>query len=175
LTPFAPLLGKPVRGWRVDRDIHAATWNSGFGAHLTGGRWNSVGHAVIYAALDSSTAILEVAVHKGFYALDTVPHMLTAFEIDDPSKIHVVMPAAVPNPNWLVPAVPTPGQQKFGDALLAAHLFVAIPSAPSRHSWNILFDPARAAGHYKLVLQERLAIDPRLNTSVGAGAAAGTP
>ena len=140
-----------------------------------GGRWNSKGQAALYAALDSSTAILEVAVHKGFYTLDTVAHMLTAFEINDPSLIHVVMPAAVPNPNWLVPAIPTPGQQKFGDALLAAHPFVAIPSAPSQHSWNILFDPARAAGHYRLVLQERLAIDPRLNTSLGGITATGKP
>jgi RES domain-containing protein len=153
--------------------MHKGTWDSGIGAHLIGGRWNSVGHAVVYASLDSATSILEVAVHKGFPTLDTVPHVITAFEIDDPSKIHVVMPTAVPNPNWLVPATPTPGQQRFGDSLIAANLFVAIPSAPSQHSWNILFDPARASGHYKLVLQERLAIDPRLSLPVAV--AAGTP
>jgi RES domain-containing protein len=91
--------------------------------------------------------------------------VITAFEIDDPATIHVVTPSAVPNPSWLVPSIPTPGQQRFGAHLLAKHLFVAIPSTVSQHSWNLLFDPARAAGHYQMVLQEPLAIDPRLNTA----------
>jgi RES domain-containing protein len=170
LTPFTPVFESTIRGWRIDRDIHAPTWDSAVGAFGSGGRWNPRGVSAVYAALDAATAIVEVAVHKGFYVLDTVPHVITAFEIDDPAMIHVVKPSAVPNPNWLVPSIPTPGQQRFGADLLAKHLFVAIPSAVSQHSWNLLFDPSRAAGHYKMVLQEPVAIDPRLNTATSAGA-----
>lgn len=171
MTPFAPQLGSPVRAWRVDRDIHKADWGSGTGAHRLGGRWNSVGVAAVYASLDAATAILEVAVHKGFGTLDAVPHVITALEIDDPGKIHVVLPSAIPQPGWLTPAPPAAGQQQFGDRLLGQHLFVAIPSTPSRHSWNLVFDPARAAGHCRMVLQERLAIDPRLNAAATGRAA----
>lgn len=162
MSVFAPVFGRPVRAWRIDPESHAAAWDTGAGAFRSGGRWNSVGQACVYASLDASTAIVEVAVHKGFHVLDSLPHTVTAFEIPDPADVHVVMPASVPNPNWLVPAIPSPGQQRFGDALLAAHRFVAIPSAPSRHGWNLIFDPARAAGRYRLAFQERLAIDPRL-------------
>jgi len=175
LTPFPPLYGSSMRAWRIDRDIHMSTWDSGIGAFGAGGRWNPRGVSAIYASFDAATAIVEVAVHKGFTVLDTVPHVITAFEVDDASKVHIVMPPAVPNPHWLVPAIPTPGQQKFGADLLSKHLFVAIPSTVSQHSWNLIFDPARAAGHYKMVLQQRLAIDPRFTSLPAAAPAAKTP
>ena len=79
------------------------------------------------------------------------------------ARVHVVPPDAVPNPNWLRPAPPSAGQRAFGDALLAAHAFVALPSAVSTHSWNLIFDPTRAAGLYTLAAQERFALDPRLH------------
>jgi RES domain-containing protein len=107
-----------------------------------------------------------VAVHKGFNALDTVPHVLTSFEVLDHKSIQVVMPAAVPNKNWLVPGTPSAGQQKYGDALLAKHVFVAIPSAVSSFSWNLIFDADRATGHYKLLAQTAFALDTRLNPPV---------
>jgi RES domain-containing protein len=75
----------------------------------------------------------------------------------------VVQPDDVPNANWLRPAYPSASQQGFGDALLAAHLFVLIPSAVSTESWNLIFDPRRAAGKYKLRTQEAFALDGRLN------------
>lgn len=76
------------------------------------------------------TAILEVAAHVGFDALDTVAHVLTCLEVLDQSLIKVVQPEDVPNPIWLTSASASPNQQKFADALLAEHSFVLIP--PSR-------------------------------------------
>jgi RES domain-containing protein len=73
------------------------------------------------------------------------------------------MPTDVPNANWLRPCYPSAGQQRFGDALLAAHPFVLIPSAVSTHSWNILFDPAVATGLYTAGIQEDFALDTRLH------------
>ncbi|ANC50638.1 hypothetical protein CP97_14948 (plasmid) [Aurantiacibacter atlanticus] len=38
-----------------------------------------------------------------------------------------------------------------------------IPSAVSSKSWNLMFDPVKAAGAYELVEQERFALDTRLH------------
>ncbi|MFW3898743.1 RES family NAD+ phosphorylase [Pseudomonas putida] len=148
--------------WRLDREVYKDSWDSGIGAHKLGGRWNPPGRKVVYAAADPSTAILEVAVHLGFDALDTVRHVLTCFEVLDPTLIKVVQPEDVPNPVWLSSAAASPNQQKFVDALLAEHAFVLIPSAVSRHSWNLLMSCELAAGKYRLVQQERFGLDTRL-------------
>jgi RES domain-containing protein len=163
LTSFPPQLDKPVRAWRVDGAAFKSAWDSAAGAQAAGGRWNPKGVKALYCSLDAATAILEVAVHKGFRALDKVPHVITALKIEDPALVFVVKPEDVPNLAWLATGVPSAGQQEFGAALLATHLFVAIPSVVSRHSWNLLFDPDRAAGKYSRLLQEPLAIDTRLN------------
>jgi RES domain-containing protein len=164
LTPLPPPLGTgELVLWRLDQARHAASWDSGEGAYLVGGRWNSRGVRVVYASLDPATAILEVAVHKTFRALDTTAHVLTSARLIDPSRIHVVDPAAIPNSNWLRPGLPSAGQQAFGDALLAVHPIVALPSVVSPHSWNVIFNPATAAGYYALLAQEPFALDPRLH------------
>jgi RES domain-containing protein len=62
----------------------------------------------------------------------------------------------------LRPGIPSAGQQAFGDALLASHAFMLIPSAVSTHSWNVVFT-ASAAGRYRMLLQQRFALDTRLH------------
>lgn len=164
MTPLPPPLGTgDLMAWRLDQARHGATWDSGEGAYLAGGRWNSRGVRAVYCSIDPSTAILEVAVHKGFPALDTVPHVLTSLTVTDPSSVHVVTPDAVPNPNWLRPGVPGAGQQQFGDTLLHRHEFVLFPSAVSSHSWNLVFVASVAAGSYAQHAQERFALDTRLH------------
>jgi RES domain-containing protein len=163
LTRPGPALDAALRAWRVDQAIHGSNWDAGVGAHACGGRWNPKGRKALYCSLDAATAILEVAVHKGFRALDRVAHVITSFTIRDPASVFVVNPADVPNPAWLSTGMPSAGQQEFGAELLARHDFFAIPSVVSRHSWNLVFDPDRAAGKYKLEMQEPLAIDTRLN------------
>ncbi|NUU38293.1 RES family NAD+ phosphorylase [Pseudomonas sp. C2B4] len=148
--------------WRLDREVFKNTWDSGIGAQQSGGRWNPPGRRVIYASAAPSTAILEVAAHAGFDALDVVPHVLTRFEVLDSSLIKVVQPEDVPNPNWLIPSLPSPNQQQFADGLLAEHAFVLIPSAVTRHSWNLLVNCDLAADKFKLVSQERFGLDTRL-------------
>ncbi|MBN9461305.1 MAG: RES domain-containing protein [Burkholderiales bacterium] len=165
MTIFPPSLARPLRAWRIDTAKHAAGWDSGMGAHAFGGRWNPKGVKAVYCSLDAATAIIEVAVHKGFRALDTVPHVSTVLEIHDPEHVHVALPSEIPNATWLLPGIPSAGQQAFGASLLAAHRFIAIPSSASRQSWNLIFDPDRAKGSYAVVLQEPLAIDTRLNPS----------
>jgi RES domain-containing protein len=164
MTPLpAPLGGTELVAWRLDREIYRNTWDSGEGSFEAGGRWNSKGIRAVYCAIDPSVAILEVAVHKGFKALDTVPHVLTEVMISDPKSVYVVGPKLVSNPNWLVPGVPSAGQQNFGDQLLAKHKFTLIPSAVSKHSWNLIFVASTAAGAYVVKSQERFALDTRLH------------
>jgi RES domain-containing protein len=164
VTPLPALLGgKDLVAWRLDRDIYAATWDRGEGAYRVGGRWNSRGIRAVYCSFDPATALVEVAVHKGFDTLDAVAHTLTCVEILEPGSVYVVDPSTIPNPSWLVPGIPGDAQQKFGDTLLARHRFVAIPSAVSRNSWNLLFVADLAKGAYRLKRQERFALDTRLN------------
>lgn len=164
MTPLPGGLGsEDIHAWRLDHDDFRATWNSGEGAYRVGGRWNAPGKRVVYCAIDPSTAILEVAVHKTFRVLDTVPHVLTALRVKDPSTVKIVQLGDVPNPNWLSPGIPSAGQQTFGNALLENHAFLLIPSAVSSKSWNLMFDPVKAAGAYELVEQERFALDTRLH------------
>jgi RES domain-containing protein len=164
MTPLpVPLGGGELVAWRLDQARHAATWDSGEGSYLFGGRWSGVGTRAVYCAVDPATAILEVAVHKGFEALDTVAFMLTEIEITEPAAVHVVKPGDVANPNWLHPGRPSAGQQAFGEKLLAAHAFIVIPSAVSTQSWNLIFVAANAVGKYRMRGQQRFALDTRLH------------
>jgi RES domain-containing protein len=73
------------------------------------------------------------------------------------------MPGDIPNPAWLHGGTPSANQQAFGATLLAAHAFVLFPSAVSKLSWNLVFEPGAARGKYRLRSQERLVVDTRLN------------
>jgi RES domain-containing protein len=170
MTPLPPPLGSgALVFWRLDQAKFGAAWDSGEGSYRVGGRWNSRGVRAVYAALDPATAILEVAVHKGFRTLDIVSHILTSARVADPSEVRVVTIADVPNPNWLRPGVPGAGQQAFGDSMLKAYKFVLIPSVVSAHSWNVIFDPATAKDAYGSVIRETFALDTRLHPSAGSG------
>lgn len=166
MTPLPPPLGDGgLRIWRLDRERHAATWASGEGAWLAGGRWNSRGRRVVYAALDPATAILEVAVHKTFRTLDADPHVLTSARLMDLGTAHVVTPGEVPDPGWLLPGNPSASQQAFGDRLIENHRVVILPSVVSRQSWNVLLrveGVGMAVGHLR---QEVFALDPRLTSA----------
>ncbi len=165
MTPLpAPLAaGAALVAWRVDDAAFAATWDSGIGAQLVGGRWSPMGVKAVYCAIDPATSIVEVAVHKKFKVLDTKAHVLTSLEVLDASNVHVVQPADVPNPAWLHGGIPSAGQQSFGAELLRKFDFVLIPSAVSKMSWNLVFDPAKSARKYKMRSQDHLVIDTRLN------------
>lgn len=167
MTPLPEVLLKVKRtgkfvAWRLDKDRYAATWDQGIGPQKVGGRWNPVGLSVIYTSLDPATAILEVAVHAGFEALDCVAHKLIKIEVAA-KNVHVVQPADVPNPNWLQPGNPSAGQQAFGKTLIEKYPLVLIPSVVSRNSWNLLINPTTATGAFSELSQESFGLDGRLN------------
>src|SRR3989442_4614153 len=140
MMPLPWVAGSPT-AWRLDLQPGGSTWGSGVGSAKVGGRWNPVGYPGVYCSADPATAILEVAVHKGFAVLDAVPHVLTRARIRDVIDIHVVMPDDVPNAAWLTPASPSGGQQTFGRALLHEHLFVRLPTSVTRAKSDRQFNP----------------------------------
>jgi RES domain-containing protein len=164
LSPIGTV-GSAVLAWRLDKEIYAPSWDSGYGAWLEGGRWNKQSQHVVYASLDPATTILEKAVHTGFDHLDTVPHIVTKFLIEDFTMIEIVEPSQISNPNWLRPGTPNSAQQAFLAARLTslAKPFVLVPSVISPESWNVLFDPSVAKGKYRVMDQTRFALDQRLS------------
>lgn len=166
MTPLpAPVpLGGELICWRLEREVYFSTWYSGEGAFQVGGRFSSKGRRVVYTSLDPSTAIIEVAVHKGFHALDTDPHILMSVAVPiTPTTAVVVMPSTVSNPHWLHPGKPSPNQQKFGDQQLDKTGILIVPSVVSRHSWNCLIN----VEHFPklssyLRTHERFELDTRL-------------
>ncbi len=148
--------------WRLDSARFAATWDSGEGGLHVAGRWTPRGLRAVYCALDPSTALLEVAVHKGFDTIDRVTHVFTCCQLLEPEKLFIVRPADLPNPIWLRNGPPSAAQQRFGEALLREHGAFVIPSVVCPYSWNLVFSAADFAGRYAVVKQERFALDTRL-------------
>ena len=164
MTPLPGALGgSEFVAWRIERTRHFPAWQTAEGAFRVGGRWSSAGRRVLYTSIDPSTAIVEVAVHKGLQTLDTVAHTLLEIGIVDPSRVHVVAAGSISDPSWLRPGAVSSGQQAFGDALLAVHPLVLIPSVVSTHSWNLLIDVAASSGRFGLRRDEPFVLDPRLN------------
>lgn len=165
MTPLPSVLNAraPLVAWRLDAERFRSTWDSGLGAELVGGRWNPRGFKAVYCSIDPSTCLVEAAVHRGFRVLDSAPHCITSLEVIDPKNVRVVQPGEVPNPAWLHGGVPSANQQTWGAAFLRSSAFVVFPSAVSKLSWNLVFEPHVARGKYKLRSQDRLVIDTRLN------------
>ncbi|MBC7610277.1 MAG: RES domain-containing protein [Polaromonas sp.] len=163
LNPAASKTGLSV--WRLEVARHAATWHTGEGAFQVGGRWSPKGRRVIYCALEPSTAILEVAVHKSFEVLDTVAHKLLHIVISRPELVHQIDIASIPNKAWLQSGTVSAGQQAFGDALLKLHPFLLVPSVVSTRSWNLLIDVNGANGMFSLLEAEGFNLDTRLNAA----------
>lgn len=149
--------------WRLDAARHAATWDNGEGAFQVGGRWSPKGRRVIYCALDPSTAILEVAVHKSFRVLDTVAHKLIRIAITRPELVHRLDLAGIANKAWLRSGTVSAGQQALGNALLDVHPFLLVPSVVSTHSWNLVIDVVRAQGMFAQKSAEDFCLDTRLH------------
>jgi RES domain-containing protein len=97
------------------------------GARLYGGRWNSPGRAVIYAAETYSGAILEILVHANLNRLPRTHALLT---IEVPADVTVERLAASDLPGWDLPNQAI--SRAFGDRWLD----------DARREHNVLLNPA---------------------------------
>jgi RES domain-containing protein len=151
-----------LRVYRAFERKHAATAFSGEGARLYGGRWNSVGTAVVYTSATFSLALLEIMVNA---SSAPIPSGMVYASIDIP---HEVLPetleiAALPE-NWFR-YPPPPECQLAGDSWVRRGETVAliVPSAVARIEKNVLLNPAHPDfGRLVIGDVEPMAIDDRL-------------
>jgi RES domain-containing protein len=136
--------------WRISRAAFADL--SGTGARLYGGRWNSPGRALIYAAETAALAVLEVRVH-----LDLTPDLLP----DD----YVLTGIAIDGPDIEALDTLPEAPQAIGDEWLAEARspVLRVPSFIVPESFNLLINPAhpQAAG-LKVASQRPFRFDARL-------------
>jgi len=126
--------------WRIVKTRFAAQAFDGEGARLNGGRWNSVGVRMVYAAGSISLAVLELVVH--LENTDVLPsYSLCAVHFDD-AVVTSVDRSRLP-PNW-ADNPPPPELFAIGDAWIAGESSVVleVPSAVIESENNYLINPA---------------------------------
>jgi RES domain-containing protein len=136
--------------WRLCREAFADL--RGEGARIYGGRWNSPGQPLVYAASTAALAVLEVRVH-----LDLPPellpddYVLVTIDLNDLPVEEVVRTPAAP--------------QAFGDAWIRDQRtpILRVPSVIVPESPNLLLNPAHPAGvGATIVGKRRFGFDRRL-------------
>ncbi len=111
----------------------------GTGARLIGGRWNSPGKPVIYAAETFAGALLEILVHAN---LGRIPKTQAVIEITIPERIPIETVTASKLPRW--DAYDRIVSRAFGDRWLMERRTAAllVPSTATRgREHNVLLNP----------------------------------
>lgn len=112
----------------------------GTGARLVGGRWNSPGRPLIYAAESYAGALLEVLAHAG---LGRIPQTHAFIQIEIPASVAVESVASEDLPGW--DAEDQIASRAFGDRWLL-EVRTAILLVPSLVTAgierNVLINPA---------------------------------
>lgn len=125
--------------YRIVKKKHVDDAFTGYGAREYGGRWNSPGVEVVYAADSSSLALLEILVHTAGEDLEEYYALL---EIDVPDRLISRMEREALPTRWNSPA-PNEASQRSGDDWIASSDDVAllVPSAVNPHGWSALINP----------------------------------
>ena len=124
--------------WRLTKTKHLATAWDGEGAKRAGGRWNSVGTAVVYASANLSLALVEILVH---ITSDALP-AYTAVPVEFDESLVTALAAKELPPNWKESPAPS-STQALGDAWVMAGRSVAlrVPSVVVPVESNYLLNP----------------------------------
>ncbi len=136
--PFIPPAAGTWQAWRIADRRHSIF--DGSGAQLYGGRWNSPGRAVIYAAQSYAGALLEILVHA---AIGRVPETLGWIGISIPESVAAEELTPSSLPKW--DAEDQRASRAFGDAWLvsARSAVVLVPSLVTQGiEHNVLINPA---------------------------------
>ncbi len=133
----------------------------GTGALLNGGRWNSPGRSVIYAAETFASAMLEVLAHAN---LAQIPrhHACIRISIPDALAVQEIAPAQLPQ--W--PRTQESVCRSLGDAWLdsCSTAVLRVPSVVTAgHERNLVLNPLHPAfGQISAEKPEPVLWDPRL-------------
>ena len=124
----------------------------GFGASITGGRWNPKGRAVVYTASCTALAVLEGLVH-----MKTLPKNLMLLKIEIPSTLPMEIVQQ--------PLVELSQSQQLGDEWLEANdkPILSVPSVIAPLQRNYILNPAhKLAGAVVIVEESPFVMDSRL-------------
>ncbi len=147
-----------VRAWRIYKAKHASTALTGEGARLYGGRWNSRGISVIYAAESLALACLEMLVHERRLR----SYRYRALDFDGTLMTQVSM-TSLP-PSWAASRPPA-GNLRIGDEWIAGAVsaVLRVPSALVPGEYNYLLNPAHPDfAQIRFDDEQMLKLDPRL-------------
>ena len=154
-----------LSAWRLTKTkLIAGAWD-GEGARKSGGRWNSVGIAVVYTSGTLSLALVEVLVHLPSGILPAYSAVRVDF---DESMVTAVGPRDLPA-NWR-DYPPPPDTKVIGDLWVAqgSSLVLRVPSVIVPTEFNYILDPAHPA-FADLTIGEPMPFpfDPRLPMALG--------
>lgn len=132
-----------MRVYRVFERKHTASAFTGEGAQRFGGRWNSPGVAVVYAASNFALALLEIMANA---RRGRIPPEMVFCTVDIPDGVLIgeVRESDLPGAWHESPAPPE--TQIIGDAFVRDGKSVGlwVPSAVSRIERNIILNPRHA-------------------------------
>ncbi len=143
-----------MNAYRLCKAVHSTL--DGEGARLWGGRWNSAGRPMVYAASSPSLAVLEVLVHLDLPA-ELLPDdlRLLTIEIPDDVATHILDPSPTEDDDC----------RAAGDAFLDAGdaLALMVRSVIVPQERNVLLN-VRHADMARVTVQDDTAFqfDPRL-------------
>jgi RES domain-containing protein len=151
-----------ARIFRLVKARYAGQAFDGAGAKLSGGRWNSKGVVVVYAADSIALAALELLVHLHSHEV-LKSYRLYRIEIGN-SDLLALDERDLPK-DWRIDP-PTSSTARVGDGWVASNesLALAVPSVVIPSQQNFLINPAhpRFGQALKTVRQESFVFDPRL-------------
>jgi RES domain-containing protein len=150
-----------ITAWRIVKRRLARTAFNGEGAKRYGGRWNSSGVAVVYAAGSQSLAALEILVH-----LDSAELLrdYVAIPVSFDSKLVTVVDVSSLPRDWRS-YPPPPRVREIGDRWVASAKSVVLqaPSVVVPSEMNFLLNPLhRDFVNLKLGRPIQFTFDPRL-------------
>lgn len=147
--------------WRIVKPCRVADAFSGEGARLFGGRWNSVGKPMVYAAESKALAALEILVHVDDGGLmDEYLCMPVRF---DKRLMRSLDLKSLPE-NWRA-SPPPASTQKIGDGWLGdgGSVVLVVPSVLIPGESNYLINPGHPNfGKLRIGAPEPFEFDPRL-------------
>jgi len=128
--------------WRITKTTDIRKAFSGEGARLYGGRWNSKGTAVLYAAATRSLAMLEILAHMRNAQQTNAPNSYILFPASfDERLLEELPPSRLPSGWDLEP--PTDSTKSIGDAWVAAARspVLSVPSVLIPEERNYILNP----------------------------------
>ncbi|EMG36370.1 hypothetical protein PCS_02873 [Desulfocurvibacter africanus PCS] len=132
-----------MRAWRLFRMVEADSALTGLGEEIVGGRWNSPGRPVVYAAGNLSLAVLEIMANVDYVTLQRDGYCYCS--LDFPEEIVSRVSIEELPEDWRRPEHPC--LRERGDRWLAEGrtAVLEVPSAVVPIEMNYLLNPEHEA------------------------------